>query len=264
MMNLAKRIYSGIIDRYRRYTFRPYVIRRNFAGEEFQFQIGDLFGQSAYRPQHTSWPELEWIKANAITSGDTVVDCGANHGFSTVLFAKWTGARGKVHAFEPFSHNMAILKENLRLNEITNVICHQSALGAASGNALITTHPNARIVQESDRIRGTEQVSLVALDDIIPDQSIDFIKIDVEGFELDLLKGAQRILASRPRLDVELHVSYYNDKESELGRIFGLIPMDRYNVHIQIEVDGPIVPFETERHTLEALSRCEVVHLFCC
>src|SRR6202011_1753534 len=144
-----RRIRNGIVHRFKKLTFRPKIIEREFAGDRIRFLIGDLFGESAYGPQHEDWPELNWIRDHCIKPGDVVVDCGANHGFSTVLFAKWAGVPGKVYAFEPSSHNMAILKENLRLNAITNVICHQVAVGAASGTVSISSPPNASVVLDA-------------------------------------------------------------------------------------------------------------------
>jgi len=258
-----RRIRNGIIDRFKKLTFRPEVIQREIAGEKIQFLIGDLFGAAAYGPKHAEWPELSWIKEHCIKPGDVVVDCGANHGFSTVLFAKWAGLAGKVHAIEPSSHNMAILKENLRLNGITNVVCHQVAVGAASGTVPISSHPNASVVLDAAADDSLEKVPLVRLDDVLEGETPNFLKLDVEGFEHEALKGARRVLAHAPRLDLELHVAFYRDKKNELRDLFEMLPLQRYAIHVQLEVDGPIVPFLEGIHTWDALANAEVVHLFC-
>jgi FkbM family methyltransferase len=265
-MKLLKRIRSSIAGRYKQWTFRPYVIERQILGERIQFLVGDLFGESWYGPHHDLSREYEWIKSNGIRPGDVVADCGANHGFSTTLFARWTGPQGKVYAFEPYSHNMTILKKNLQLNGIKNVICHQAAAGAQAGSVAIFAHPNAAVVTNPKEPRRMKQVQvpLVTLDDVVTSKSVDFLKIDVEGFELEVLKGARRIMALAPRLDIELHVAFYKNKESELRELFDLIDMNRYAAHVQVAVDGSIVPFQKDRHTFEVLSKCEVVHLFCC
>src|SRR4051812_19445532 len=121
------RIARGVTHRFKQLTFRPHVINRRICGEEIRFLIGDLFGAGWYGQQHDPWPELQWIKDNGIRLGDTVVDCGANHGFSSVLFSKWTGSTGEVHAIEPTAHNVEILRKNLHLNEVKNVIVHEIA-----------------------------------------------------------------------------------------------------------------------------------------
>src|ERR1051326_9035898 len=99
--SLWKRACASAIWRYRRAVFRPYEIRRTIAGETIPFLIGDLFGEGWYGPHHDPWPELEWIKMHGIRDGDVVVDCGANHGLTTILFKRWCGETGRVHAFEP-------------------------------------------------------------------------------------------------------------------------------------------------------------------
>lgn len=258
-----QRIRNGIVHRFKKLTFRPKIIEREFAGDRIRFLIGDLFGEAAYGPKHQEWPELQWIKNHCIKPGHVVVDCGANHGFSTVLFAKWVGPQGKVYAFEPSGHNMAILKENLRLNGITNVICHQVAVGAASGTVAISAHPNASVVLIPGGDDSLEKVSLVKLDDVLEAETPNFLKLDVEGFELEALKGARRVLTSAPRLDLELHVAFYKDKENELSEVFDMLPLERYSLFVQPAVDGPIVPFEKHLHTWEMLAKSDVVHLFC-
>jgi hypothetical protein len=85
----------------------------------------------------------------------------------------------------------------------------------------------------------------------------------VEGFEHEALKGASRILACAPRLDLELHIGSYEDKAKELRQVLDMILLERYSLYIQVEVDGPMVPFQKEIHTWDALANAEVIHLFC-
>ncbi|MGI8819432.1 MAG: FkbM family methyltransferase, partial [Chthoniobacterales bacterium] len=248
-----RRIQNAIIGRYKKLVFRPRIIDREIAGERIRFLIGDLFGAGWYGPQHAPWPELEWIKNHGIRRGDVVIDCGANHGFTSLLFAKWAGNKGVVHAIEPWTHNVEILQENLRLNDITNVLIHQVAAGGRNGTAMLTDHhPNATITEDVNE--RSISVKMRRLDDEISDEQVDFVKIDVEGFEIEVLKGLQRILADLPRLALEIHVFLYKDKIQQLKELFGLLPMSKYIVEIQPEVDGPIISFDPARHTPQKLA----------
>jgi FkbM family methyltransferase len=260
---MIKRVFQSVVGRYKQFTFRPHIINRQIAGEEIDFLIGDLFGAGWYGPHHEPWPELEWIKSHGVRSGDVIVDCGANHGFTTVLFAKWAGPSGRVFAFEPLEHNMKILRENLRLNGVENVSTHQVAVGADNMTILITTHSNGTVVRHPHLTKCFREVPLRKLDDEVISDKVNFLKIDVEGFELEVLQGAKNILSGQPRLAIELHVFLYEDKVKRLRDIFDLINLDSYNVEIQHEVDGPIRKFNRQVDTLESLASYEVVHLFC-
>ena len=192
-----------------------------------------------------------------------MIDCGANHGFTTALFAKWTGSKGRVFAYEPSSHNVEILQSNLKLNSVENVTCRIVAVGSASGTVDITTHPNAAVIRERKEGQRSEIVPIIKLDDEVFPGRVAFIKVDVEGFELEVLKGAQRILSTKPRLTLELHVFMYHDKVGTLRKIFDLLCLDQYTVDIQPEVDGAIDRLDTWPDVLEYLANREVVHLFC-
>jgi FkbM family methyltransferase len=260
---MSRSLFDRLATRYRQLTFRPRIINRRIAGEEIQFFVGDLFGADWYGPRHDPWPELEWIKANGIQRGDCVIDCGANHGFTTVLFARWAGPEGLVYAFEPYQHNVEILRKNLKLNNVDNVRVRPVAVGAENATATLGIHPNAAILKNPKAGQRIAQVPLRRLDDEIDEKKVDFMKVDVEGFELEVLKGAQRILAGRPRLALEVHVCMYENKAEELEELFGLIPLANYSVQIQPVVDGPIRDFDPKLDTPRALSGCDVVHLFC-
>ena len=262
-MKLLKRVRNSITGRWKQWRFRPHIIERRFAGEHFKFLIGDLFGAHAYGAKHAHWPELEWIKVNGIRLGDTVVDCGANHGFSTLLFSRWTGPTGTVHAFEPNSHNLAILQENLRLNDLKNVVCHPVALDSLNRVLNISTHPNSTVLEQPATRIPTETVHSVSLDEVIGKVPVNFIKIDVEGFELQVLRGAKAVLAQRPRIDLELHIVMYDDPIRTLTEILQLLDLGRYKVDLQSEVDGTIQPFDTDHDAIETLAEHRLVHLLC-
>jgi FkbM family methyltransferase len=237
------------------------VIRRRICGDEIDFLIGDLFGEGWYGPHHDPWPELEWIKEHGIRPGNTVIDCGANHGFSTVLFSKWAGEKGKVYAFEPLPHNVGILKKNLQLNGVENAVLHDVAVGDTNACITLSDHPNAAITDQQSG--HTITTAIRRLDDEITVSPIDFIKIDVEGYELKVLEGASRLLKTRPRLAVELHVCMYEQPLDALRQIFDLLEPMRYRMWIQPEVDGAIRPYDATSDSPARLRSREVVHLFC-
>ena len=262
MTKPRRSLYQKFLGRWRQWRFKPHMIDREVAGERISFYIADLFGEGWYGPTHHFWPELQWIKDCGIRLGDTVVDCGANHGFSTVLFGRWAGTAGTVVAFEPLPHNVGILRRNLEINRIANVKLRNVAIGEEDGIVEITTHSNGTILKGGVSLGATTQVPVRRLDDEMSGLKVDFIKIDVEGYELKVLRGARRLLQGFPRMDIELHVFLYSDKVKELAEIFSLLPLKEMRPEIQLLVDGPIVSMNLEIHTPVNLAKLEVVHLF--
>lgn len=243
----------------RRSTFRPYVIKKFICGEAIDFLIADLCAQGWYDRVH-EWPELMWLKAHVVDANDIVVDCGAHHGLTTILFARWASA-GKVFGYEAHPRNAAIAKKNVSLNHLINAEIRQFAVGKSVGIAQITDHSNSSMLtdQDSDGV----DVPMVTLDSEFRTKAPTFLKIDVEGQELNVLKGATSILQNRPKLDIEIHCTMHKDPIAEVGEILDIISVKKYQAFIQLEVDGPINRFDSGEHTIKNICQSEVVHLFC-
>ncbi|HEX5179675.1 MAG TPA: FkbM family methyltransferase [Gemmatimonadaceae bacterium] len=147
--------------------------------------------------------------ARRVHVGDVVFDVGANVGFYTLLAAARVGETGRVIAFEPLPKNVQRIHQHLRLNRLENVQVMEAAVGARSGTARFQPHAsNAMGKVSANGIVGVELVSLDVLTDSksIPDPTL--IKIDVEGAELDVLKGAARTLdRARPAILLATHGS---------------------------------------------------------
>jgi FkbM family methyltransferase len=127
-----------------------------------------------------------------IKHGDLFVDVGANAGGWTLIAS---GYGANVVAFEPVQTTFDYLSENCSLNSRPGISIFKVAIGDAQGEVLISNDsgPKNKIVDDGDSQK-SEKVALTTLDEILGDQSPAFIKIDTEGYELNVLKGAQRIL----------------------------------------------------------------------
>jgi FkbM family methyltransferase len=242
-----------------RLSFRPHVIQKSLAGHTFTVAINNRFAQG-WVERRARWPELEWLKENFLEPGDFVVDCGANMGFTTIFFAHFVGPGGKVFAFEPYAPNAADIRQNILLNNLTNVEIRQVAAGSRARTACLIAASNGTLVAED--LPGVISVDEVRLDDALAGAQPTLIKIDVEGYELEVLKGAMRILEMRPKLDIEVHPFLHADRLAHCSGIFEILENLRYALFIQPEIDAEIRRAELTPRLIEACSTRDVFHIY--
>jgi FkbM family methyltransferase len=146
-----------------------------------------------------------------IKPGFNVADIGANVGFYSLLMSRLVGDRGKVRAFEPNPRVYQRLLRNLSLNNAKNVTPHQLALSESEGEISLhlpplDTHGLASLRNQGWKGGETVQVATRRLDDFLSGERVDVIKVDVEGAELLVLKGAEKtITEQRPCLLLEFN-----------------------------------------------------------
>ncbi len=145
---------------------------------------------------------VEEFAVEYLTEGDTFIDVGANIGCVTAAGSVTVGASGCVYAIEAHPRTFSYLQKTVSLNNATNVSCINVALGATEGKVCFTDErrkdDNNRVSQDGSS--GLE-VPCVPLHSLVRANSIDriaLLKIDVEGFEMHVLRGAESIL---PQVD---------------------------------------------------------------
>ncbi len=140
-----------------------------------------------------------------VRPGEVVVDIGAHIGYYTLLFASLTGSSGKVHAFEPSPENFSTLKKNIAANLIENVILNPKAVSDQSGRArlfLSESNSGDHRIQSADETRESVEIETVKLDEYFQRLSdrVDWIKIDTQGADCAIIKGAEGLLKKNPHL----------------------------------------------------------------
>src|SRR5262245_34954127 len=148
-----------------------------------------------------------------VKEGRVVYDVGANSGFYTLLAARCVGARGRVHAFEPAPENLSFLRRHVALNRLSNTTINALAISDASGTLHFRRGPNRSTGRLDDA--GDLEVKAMSIDDFVLIEGHsppDVIKIDVEGGEARVLRGARGVLqAFRPTLFLATHGSQVHD-----------------------------------------------------
>ncbi len=151
-----------------------------------------------------------------LTSGDTAIDVGAHIGFFTMQMAAAVGEAGHVYAFEPFDANADLLERSIAENRLGDLVTFQrAAVGAAAGDATLTfaaetlNSGGAYLLRDGARPlagNGTKRVPVVALDTLTLRRPVRLIKMDVEGAEPQVVRGAERLVREdRPVILSELH-----------------------------------------------------------
>jgi len=159
---------------------------------------------------------------NEIKNGQVVLDIGANIGYYTLIFAKEVGNEGHVFAFEPESNNFNLLKKNVEINGYKNVTFEKIAVSNMNGKTklYISEGPGRhRIYPSVTCTKNYVSVNMMKLDDYFQSNylsdKISFIKIDVEGSELQVLEGMTILLTKNKKLKILLEFSPYNIKDSK-------------------------------------------------
>ena len=139
--------------------------------------------------------------------GDTAVDIGANIGLLTMAFARSVGPAGKVYSFEPEKRMADLLERTIAMNGLSQVTLSRKAVSAEAGKlsfnvSSIPGHSSLFALPEQE-IGHTQDVEVVRLDDVVPaDEQVALVKIDVEGAELEVLKGMRRVVGDNPDIVV--------------------------------------------------------------
>jgi FkbM family methyltransferase len=174
------------------------------AGPAAGLRFGQRLASANYRSGTNEQP-VQDVFVERLRTGAVVHDVGANVGFFSLLGARLVGPTGAVHAFEAVPECAAALRKNAARNRMDNVTVHAVAVSDHVGEIelLRSRHPGGATTSVRDKphnYTGSITVPCVTLDDLVERGVIppaDFVKIDVEGAEPQVLSGAQRLLSAR-------------------------------------------------------------------
>ena len=181
------------------YVENGYIRIRRCRHGWFMYNINDRF-ISRSLDLYGEWaePELAFI-AQFLKPGDVVLDVGAHIGSHAVFFAQKVGPEGRVFAFEPQRLNYYLLCGNAALNRLLNLKCLNLAVGGRQETTEVpivdpTREFNFGSVPMDSGIPG-EPVNMVTIDSLNL-AACNFIKVDVEGLESDVIDGARKTIAA--------------------------------------------------------------------
>lgn len=177
------------------------------------------------------------VDSKILKEGDTVLDIGANIGYYALLESKLVGVSGVVYAVEPIRNNLSLLKKNIKLNNADNIKAYNLAIGdkdkekiqiykRSKGNlSSLTSLPS-----DYGEVVSVEEVPMSTVDSFVNKEmasSPKFIRMDVEGYEANILEGMSDALSHRPHLQIEFHPTILTREQKE--RVCQLFSNNNYS-----------------------------------
>lgn len=207
-----------------------FVTRYGFSMETSGYE----YYMSGYMFLGETNPEETFVLRALLRNGDTMIDIGAHIGWFALNAAQRIGNTGKVVAFEPNPHCLKSLRQNVHLNDFLNIAVEACAVSDTNGTSTfwigddmagsLVASNTQRLTNES--IRGLK-VRLQTLDSCSKTHDmrrLTVIKIDVEGAELRVLKGAHRLLKRlKPHLIIEIQEDSLHAAGSSREEVFAFL-----------------------------------------
>ena len=163
-----------------------------------------------------------------------IIDAGGFIGDSALIFREFT--KEKIHTFEATSKNFELMQKTLQMNESSQIIPNKLALGSAKGSMRINLAGSASSAMYSYNNGEYEDVSVITLDEYVRENNlkIGFIKVDIEGGEMDFLRGGlETIKTQRPAM----LISIYHHPE----QFFGIKPfIESLNLGYKFKIHKPV------------------------
>ncbi|MEM3191658.1 MAG: FkbM family methyltransferase [Candidatus Parvarchaeota archaeon] len=151
-------------------------------------------------------PEMYPFIKNVLSECNNFADVGANSGYYTIMASKLI--QGEVYAFEPNEYSYERLVNNISLNKLTNVRPFKIGLSDRRGSAIMYDSPSGDGTNTMIKIPKSPKsysIKVDTLDNVLKDEKVDVIKVDVEGYEEEVLKGAIHHLDSVKFIFFELN-----------------------------------------------------------
>jgi FkbM family methyltransferase len=204
--------------------------------------------------------EIKFLR-RLLKRGQRVIDIGANYGVYTLSMAKAVGPTGRVWAFEPASSTASRLAEGITVNNFAHVTLERSALSSSSGTARLSLNQDSELnslVRGNSPANATETVPLATLDQLIESagwQDIEFVKMDAEGEEANILRGGKRFFSEMSPL-VQYEVKADTHLHMDLVQAFAALGYGSYRLVPGLDL---LVRFDAAEQPDGYL-----LNLFCC
>lgn len=224
-----KRFSDRLFHKYRRTFFKPYKQNPQISKYNFDIHINDLEADlwyGKYKYEFAVWAELEFdVIIRNVRPDDSIFDIGCHQGIWLLLFSS-LAQNGKVVGFDTSSYNLSVAKSNLDLNDARNVTVENVCASNVNDFIQVATHSSGVDKYLTNKSIPTVQLRSRRLDEYSAENNIHatVVKIDVEGYEEEVLQGMTNIFNSKPKIFMELDNFKFEDKQAYVTNILKLIP----------------------------------------
>ena len=196
----------------------------------------DLFLDGLREPVAT-----EKVKS-LLGKNDVVLEIGANIGYYAMIEAQLCK---KVYAVEPVPSNVEFLRKNIELNGFSNIDVYQLAFGSENGfqEILLSDKSNWHSFYQNESYNLGEQsnklrVKMMCVNEFVKNKEMPtFVKLDVEGYEIEVIKGMQKVLPKTKNIFMEIHSDIM--KENETKQLLDIMRIYDFKVDLVIKYDRP-------------------------
>lgn len=234
---------------------------------KYQLDLNELIDSSIYYEGCFEPPTTQLIN-RYVRQGMTVIDVGANMGCHTLRMAKLVGEKGRVIAFEPMSWPAAKLQRNIELNGFENIVVERIGLSNArkrEENVYFRTSWTLNGGSAPDSMKA-ESINLVTFDEYAKENNIeriDFLKIDVDGYEYKVIQGVQETLKrDMPLILIELGSYTLRNAGDDINDLVNMLSAIGYkfiseNTLAEFPDTDTMIKSIPENETINVLCTCD-------
>ena len=215
--------------------------------------LADWIQQQIYFIDYSDVNGISFLKKQLV-NGSVFIDIGANIGAYSLIASKLVGNKGKVYSFEPVKSIHNQLTQNIKQNSITNIVVEKMAIFDKNTTLELYISDNqnmgmSSILHHSNESGEKQTVQATTLDNYIDNKDlikIDFIKIDIEGAEINALKGMkQTLIKFSPIILIEISDGILENSTINSKIIYSFLNELNYTPY-NIDVKGTLQTFKSE------------------
>lgn len=207
----------------------PYIIQHEQYGHKFRMIVYHRETVAWYDNDNRDWSLMRLRDHHWLKQGDVVFDLGCNAGFNSVWYALEVGESGHVYAFDPYPWNTLSTAYNARLNGLQNITTHTVGISDKAG-VLPISITDARILNGADTQKFNAQISPIT---DFAHLKPTFMKIDIEGAEVELSNSDFGRFPQLSRIYLELHEPFIRERHLDPNVCLRAFSNFGFDIHLE-------------------------------